>query len=324
MPCGYELLATMRFMEFHQLRYFIAAAEELSISRAAARLHVSQPAMSRQIAVLEEETGVPLFDRIRKRIYLTDAGRFFLPRARQLICDAETGMQQVREQFGNARRTLRLGFLSLFLDDLVAPAVREFRQRHPRAQVSLFELPPRAQLDRLRIHELDAAILGNIEDHERSQFSIHRIARYPMAAVLPEHHALAGKKSVKLEALKREDWVSLADAVFPGRREFLRQTCARAGFDPRITSEVDSLSLMLYTVAAGDGVALLPEHARKLPHPGCCFVPLAAPVPRSELLVVMGLQTPGPELATLVSLIAGRAALMDGAGGADRAPRPAK
>ena len=65
MPCGYELLATMRFMEFHQLRYFIAAAEELSISRAAARLHVSQPAMSRQIAVLEEEPVVPLVDLIR-------------------------------------------------------------------------------------------------------------------------------------------------------------------------------------------------------------------------------------------------------------------
>jgi len=114
-------------MEFHQLRYFVAAAEDLSISRAAERLHVTQPALSRQIAALEEELGVALFDRIRKRIHLTDAGRFFLPKARQLICDAETGAQQLREQFGDARRTLRLGFLSIFLDDLVAPAVREFR-----------------------------------------------------------------------------------------------------------------------------------------------------------------------------------------------------
>jgi DNA-binding transcriptional LysR family regulator len=298
-------------MEFHQLRYFIAAAEDLSVSKAAARLHVSQPALSRQIGVLEEEMGVLLFDRIRKRIHLTDAGRFFLPRARQLVCDAETGLQQVREQFGNARRTLRLGFLSLFLDDLVAPAVREFRQRHPRAQVSLFELPPRAQLDRLRAHELDAAILGNIDNHERNQFTIRQIARYPMAAVLPEHHALAGRKPVKLAALKGEDWVSLADAVFPGRREFLRQTCARAGFEPRIAHEVDSLSLMLYTVAAGDGVALLPNHSIKLAHPGCVFVPLVAPVPHSELLVVTGLQPPGPELATLVSLIADRAAMLE-------------
>ena len=122
-------------MEFHQLRYFIAAAEDLSISRAAVRLHVSQPALSRQVALLEEEMGVALFDRIRQRIHLTDAGRFFLARARQLVCDAETAVQQTRENFSAARRTLRLGFLPLFLDDIVAPAMREFRQRHPLTQV---------------------------------------------------------------------------------------------------------------------------------------------------------------------------------------------
>jgi DNA-binding transcriptional LysR family regulator len=142
-------------MEFHQLRYFIAVAEELSVSRAAERLHVSQPAMSLQIALLEDELGVALFDRIKKRMHLTDAGRFYLGKARQIVCDSETGAQQVREQFGGKRRTLRLGLLGPFLDDLVAPAVREFRQRHPSVQVSLFDLHPRAQLDRLRSHELD-------------------------------------------------------------------------------------------------------------------------------------------------------------------------
>lgn len=76
-------------MEFHQLRYFVAAAEEMSMSRAAGRVHVSQPALSRQIALLEEEIGVLLFDRIRKRIHLTEAGRFFLVKAKQLLCDAE-------------------------------------------------------------------------------------------------------------------------------------------------------------------------------------------------------------------------------------------
>ena len=291
-------------MEFHQLRYFIAAAEDLSISAAAKRLHVTQPALSRQIAVLEAELGVALFDRIRKRIHLTDAGRFFLPKARQIVCDAETGAQQLREQFGNARRTLRLGFLTPFLDDLVAPAVREFRQRHPKAQVSLFELPPRAQLDRLRNHELDAAILGNISDAERAFFSIRTLSRHKMAAVLPEDHVLAGKKSIKLSALKAESWVSLSDAFFPGRREFLRSICQQAGFEPQIVNEVDSLSMMLGAVTAGEGVAVMPAHAGKLPHGGCVFVPLAAPVPTSELLLVLPKQEPSRELTTLTSLIA--------------------
>lgn len=294
-------------MEFHQLRYFIAAAEDLSVSRAAQRLHVSQPAMSRQIALLEDELGVALFDRIKKRIHLTDAGRFFLGKARQIVCDAETGAQQVREQFGKARRTLRLGLIGPFLDDLVAPAVREFRQRHPRVQVSLFDLPPRAQLDRLRAHELDAAILGNIGEQERGQFTIRTLSRHRFAAVLPENHRLAKKSAIKLSALAGESWVSLSDAFFPGRREFLRQTCERAGFQPDIVSEVDSLFVMLGAVSSGEGVALIPMHARKLPHAGCVFVRLVAPAPTSELLLVLPKRPPEPELAALVALIAGHA-----------------
>ncbi|MDI1311001.1 LysR substrate-binding domain-containing protein [Prosthecobacter sp.] len=295
-------------MEFHQLRYFIAAAEDLSISSAAKRLHVTQPALSRQIGVLEAELGVALFDRIRKRIYLTEAGRFFLPKARQIVCDAETGAQQLREQFGKARRTLRLGFMAPFLDDLVVPAVREFRQRHPKAQVSLFELPPRAQLDRLRNHELDAAILGNISDGDRAFFTTRTLSRHQMAALLPEDHELAKKKVIKLAALKNERWVSLSDASFPGRREFLRAICQRAGFDPQIVSEVDSLPMMLGTVTTMGGVALIPRHASKMPHGGCVFVPLAAPVPTTELLLVLPKQEVGLELTTLTSLIAELAA----------------
>lgn len=295
-------------MEFHQLRYFVAAAEELSVSRAAEKLHVTQPALSRQIAVLEDELGVPLFDRIKKRIHLTDAGRFFLPRARQLICDAETGAQQVREQFGNASRTLRLGFLPIFLDDLVAPAVREFRQRHPKTQVSLFELSPRAQLQRLRAHELDAAILGNLEETDKQQFVVKRLSRNPMAAVLPGDHLLASRKTIKLGQLARERWISLSDALYPGRRELMRRVCGEAGFEPDIVCEVDSLSLMLGAIATGDGVGILPIHTRKLPHAGCAFVKLAAPVPATDLYMLTPRGESSLEMATLTSLILEHAA----------------
>jgi DNA-binding transcriptional LysR family regulator len=295
-------------MEFHQLRYFVAAAEDLSISRAAERLRVTQPALSRQIAVLEQELGVALFDRIKKRIHLTEAGRFFLPRARQLICDAETGAQQVREQFGQAPRTLRLGFLSIFLDDLVAPAVREFRQRHPKAQVSLFELPPRAQLERLRAHELDAAILGNLDEAERQHFHIKLLSRHPMSAVLPADHALAQKKSIRLAQLSAERWISLSDVLYPGRRQFLRTLCQQAGFEPQIACEVDTLSLMLGAIATGDGVGILPQHTQKLPHAGAAFVKLTAPTPFTELFMLTGKITPSRELATLTSLITEHAA----------------
>ena len=295
-------------MEFHQLKYFVAAAEQLSISKAAERVHVSQPALSRQIKLLEEEIGVQLFDRIKQRIHLTEAGKFFLVKARQVLCDSESAVQQMQEKFGGVRRTLRLGFLSPFLDDLVAPVVREFQQRHPRSKVSLFDLPPRAQLDRLRLHELDAAILGNLEEDERAMFDVRRLSRHKFIAVLPEDHRLAGRKSVKLAELRNDDWVSLSNAFFPKRREFLTVTCKSAGFTPRIVAEPDSLPMMLAEIGTGGGVGLMPAHAAKLPHAGCSLVALVSPTIYSELLLVLPRTAISAEMESLAALISERAA----------------
>lgn len=298
-------------MEFHQLRYFVAAAEELSMSRAAERVHVSQPALSRQIRLLEEEIGLQLFDRIKQRIHLTEAGKFFLAKARQLLCDSEMAVQRTQENFGGVRRTLRLGFLSPFLDDLIAPVVREFQQRHANSKVSLFDLPPRAQLDQLRLHELDLGILANLGDDERAMFDVRKLSKHEFIAALPEVHRLAGRKSLKLGELENDDWVSLSNTYFPQRREFLISTCAEAGFVPRIVAEMDSLPMMLAEIGTGGGVGLMPAHAAKLPHHGCSLVPLSSPKVFSELLLVRpkGIQQ-SPEMETLIALIAERAAVI--------------
>lgn len=295
-------------MEFHQLRYFVAAAEELSISQAAERVHVSQPALSRQIRLLEEEIGTQLFDRIKQRIHLTDAGKFFLIKARQLLCDSEMALQQTQEQFIGAKRTVRLGFLSPFLDDLVAPVVREFQQRHSRSKVSLFDLPPRAQLDRLRLRELDIGILANIEEQDKSQFDVRTLSRHKFIAVVPEDHPLSNRKSVKLAELKQEKWVSLDNAFFPKRREFLIDCCQKVGFLPRIAAEMDSLPMMLAEIGTGGGVGLMPAHAAKLPHKGCALIPISSPAIYSELLLVLPKQQgKDVETETLIALIKERA-----------------
>ncbi len=294
-------------MEFHQLRYFVAAAEELNISKAASRLHVTQPAMSRQIAVLEDELGVALFDRVRKRIHLTEAGRFFLVKAQQILCDAETSIQQTRERFGHASPVLRAGFVIPLLDDVIGPAIREFRQSHADVQVSLFELSPRAQLNRLRDGELDIAILGNIIEAERECYHITVLGRFPMAAVLPESHPFALRPAVALSELRNEAFVSLSEESFPGRRDFLKETGRRAGFEPLIRRECDSVALVTADVAAGEGVALLPHHAAKLPHGGCVFVRLADPAPTVEALAVLRRETVGERteaMALVDSLVA--------------------
>lgn len=272
-------------MQLEPLRYFVAAAEELSFSRAALRAHVTQPALSRAIARLERELGVELFERKKQRVHLSPAGRALLPRARRILCDVETTVQQLREEFSGARRGLRLGFLAPFLDDLVAPAVRALRRRAPRAKVALFELAPRAQLERLLAGELDLALLGNLDDAERERVRVKRLVRHPLAAVLPAEHPLARRKALALQELTEEPFLSLAESAFPGRRAALARWTAEAGFEPDLAGEHESLPLLLAAVAAGEGVALLPRHAAKLPHAGSVFVRLA-PALETELLAV--------------------------------------
>lgn len=285
-------------MQLEPLRYFVAAAEELSFSRAAERSHVTQPALSRSIARLERELGVALFERRKQRVHLSPAGRALLPRARRILCDVETTVQQLREEFAGAARVLRLGFLAPFLDDLVAPAVRALRRRAPRVKVALFELAPRAQLERLLAGELDAALVGNLDEAERARVRVQRLVRHPLAAVLPVEHPLAGKKSLGLGELSEEPFLSLSESAFPGRRAALARWTAEAGFEPDLAGELDSLPLLLAAVAAGEGVALLPRHAEKLPHAGARFVRLA-PAPETELLLVTRRGEAPPTLAAL-------------------------
>jgi len=303
-------------MQVHQLRYFVAAAEEMGISRAAEKLRVSQPALSRQIGLLEDELGTELFQRSRQRISLTPAGRFFLPRARRILCDLESVAQQVGEQFGGGRRTLRLGFIGAFLDDLIAPAVREFTRQNPRTQVSLFDLPPQGQLERLRAGELDAAILANIEPRDQKKFRGRDLLRNRMAAVVPAAHRLAGEKSVRLADLSKEDWLSLSDAHFPGRRAFLDDACRRAGFRPLSVKDTDTLPLMFAGIANGEGVGIAPMHAAKIPHAGCAFIPLASPAISTQLLLLTPKDKPDPQLEALLTALQRQAGLIEQGQGA--------
>jgi DNA-binding transcriptional LysR family regulator len=113
---------------------------------------------------------------------------------------------------------------------------------------------------------------------------------------------------VKLAELAADDWVSLSNAFFPKRREFLTSTCAQAGFVPRIVSETDSLPMMLAEIGTGGGVGLMPGHAAKLPHAGCALVALTAPVVESELLLITPKAPAGKEMESLVALLKERAA----------------
>jgi LysR family transcriptional regulator, benzoate and cis,cis-muconate-responsive activator of ben and cat genes len=265
-------------MELRHLRYFVTVAEELNISRASARLRISQPAVSRQLRDLEEELGVVLIDRGSSKLKLTDAGEAFLAHARDLLRrsnDAASDMTRFRPK---AKHKLTVGYIAPVLATLT-PALRAFGQEHPDVELVLLELAPGDQVEALRAGHIDLALPGNPCAELAKEFEIVELEKIPFEAVLPGDHLLALRKRVALEELKDDSFIGFNESRFPGRNDMICHACQQAGFTPRLAHRVESLSALLAKVAAGDGVTLAPREVGQLPHPGAVLVPLKPPFP---------------------------------------------
>ena len=266
-------------MELRHLRYFVMVAEERNISRASARLRVSQPAVSRQLRDLETELGVPLFVRHHNGLALTNAGESFLAHARGILrksADAAAHMNSFRQR---PAKRLTIGYIPSVLADTLTPALKKFSHKHGDTEVSLKELAPQDQVRGLRDGRIDLALLGNPCLELNSEFQVTVLRRVPFQAVLPEDHRLARRARIGLSELKGETFIGFDEDFFPGRNASICAACEQAGFTPRLVPRVENLTALLATVAAGGGVALTPEEVSQLPHRGVVFLPLKRPVP---------------------------------------------
>ncbi len=284
-------------MELRHLKYFVMAAEELSISSAAARLNVSQPAVSRQIKSLEEELGVVLFLRESRGLSLTQAGQLALPLARDLLRrsgDLRLAMEAFKRP---TRSSLRVGFIAPALPGFLAGAMRKFNRMHGEVCLQIREMSPQQQERALRAGEIDLALLGSACPELASEFEVEAIEKVPMAVVLPDDHLFALRKSIDLEELENEPFVSLRDKHFPGRAAMLADLCRRAGFVPDVRQKAEGLQEMLGLVSGGGGVGVLPANVDQLPHPGVVFVPMSRP--RLELVFSVAWNRAGETKALL-------------------------
>jgi DNA-binding transcriptional LysR family regulator len=254
------------------------AAEEANISRAAARLNVSQPAVSRQIRDLEEELGLPLFVREPAGLALTEAGESALAHAREILRQAGTMVEAMHSLAQNDRKvTIKVGFLPTALPGFLAEGMRRFHRRHANACVQIFEMSPREQEEALRGGEIDLALIGEPRPEVRGEFHVRAVRKTPMAIVVPDDHRLATRKSVDLAELGDETFVSLHEKRFPDRPRLLRDLFSRAGIDPEVAIRANGLSEMLGLVGAGAGVAVAPEDLDHLPHVGVRFLQMRKP-----------------------------------------------
>lgn len=267
----------MSNVELRHLRYFATVAEEKNITRAAARLFVTQPALSRQIKDLEKLLGVALFVRASSGLSLTPAGQAFLPQARQILEQSAEAMLSMRRFIECRNHSLAVGYIAPALGSFLGAALQVFRQRHPQLEVKLFELPPGRQIEALREGRLDIALIGHACPELRREFELVTIRRIPLVAALSATHPLARRAAIKLSELKHEVFIGLDEATFPGRNEVIRAVCRKAGFTPRIAHEADGLSTVLALIGSGSGVGIMPDEVQQLPYSNVLFKPLRAP-----------------------------------------------
>ncbi len=247
------------------------------MSRASARLNVSQPAVSRQLRDLEEELGVRLFKRERNGLSLTVAGETAVLHAKDIL-ERSKGLSKTMEPFdGTPNRRIRIGFIPTALTGFLADALRQFNEHHPDISVEIRELMPRPQEEDLRRGDIDLALLGTPCPELRKEFEIKAILKTPLAAVLPDSHRLAGRKSIDLAELSKERFVTLDQKFFPGRPQLMAEMGKRAGFRPDIRFFAEGFSELLGLIAGGAGVAVLPADVAHLPHPRVVFLTLRRP-----------------------------------------------
>lgn len=290
-------------MELRHLRYFVMAAEEKNISRAAARLNISQPAVSRQIRDLEAEFGVSLFERESNGLSLTDAGQAALLHSQDLLRRA-AGLESAMASFARGpKRSLRVGFIPTALPGFLAGALRAFNQKHDGVCTQIREMSPLDQERALRRDEIDVALLGTPCPEMVAEFKSEAIIKTPMAIVLPDDHLLALRKSIDLAELEGERFVSLHERNFPGRPALMADLGERAGFTLDVRMRAETLQELLGLVGGGAGVGVLPADVHQLPHPGVVFVQMRKPRLQLVSAAVWREEAETDEILELVDLL---------------------
>jgi DNA-binding transcriptional LysR family regulator len=308
-------------MELRQLRYFIAVAEELSFSRAAKRLNVSQPPVSVQIKMLEDELGATLFNRTRRKVEITHAGSLLLDSARKALGELRRGAEVVALSAKGEAGLIRLGFTgSVPMLDMFPKLVRAFRDRYPEIGIELRHMSTAQQLQALLDEELDLGILRPPYYFQAGPGLIaHRIWRDELAVFLPANHQLGMTPGrIGLGQLGGEIFVSVAPDIGCGMYDHFMTLCSEAGFAPKVVQHARELGSVLGLVAAGIGIAILPACYARIGISDVVSRPLAEPGAASELLLAVKARTISHRLQRFIAIALEQSSVMASAGAGRR------
>lgn len=300
-------------MDLRQLRYFLAVAEERSVTRAAARLHLTQPPLSAQLARLEHELGVPLFVRHRRGVDLTEAGRLLVDHARRLLADVDATAEAVRHTGQGRRGRLTLAFVPAVAWSVLPPLLRAFAAVRSDVELRFLEAGPDAVTEHVRAGRADVGLVhlppGGAATGVGPDLDVAVVHREPLMAVLP-----AGRPAperVDLATLAAEPFLCPGREVWGGLGTHLVGACRLSGFEP-VLREVELVQTAVTLVGAGLGVSVLPRSVDRIggsdvvTRPLTRHVPVVetgllrrradAPSPPVQLFLRLALDTPEPDV----------------------------
>jgi DNA-binding transcriptional LysR family regulator len=244
-------------MDLRQLRYLVALADELSFTRAAAREHVAQPALSQQIRRLETELGVGLVERTTRRVQMTEAGDLLVERARRILAQVGAAHAEIQGLKGIEVGHVNVGTMHTMGPVDVSLALAIFHRRHPGIELTVHEQSSAELAEMVRDDVLDLAFLSVTEEVESHGLGLAELVSEELVVVLPEDHRLARRSRLRMRELASEEFISFREGA--RLRELLVSAGREAGFQPRVKLELNESQRIRRLVARGMGVAILPR-----------------------------------------------------------------
>ncbi|TEP96786.1 LysR family transcriptional regulator [Pseudomonas aeruginosa] len=296
-------------MELRHLRYFIAVAEELHFGRAAERLGISQPPLSQQIQVLEEEIGARLFERANRRVELTDAGRLFLDESRQVLAQVDKAVLLARRAHLGELGELKIGFTSSApFTSTIPSSIHAFRKAYPDVHLDLQEMSSRQVLKALLEESLQVGVIRPLALPD----AVHwvELFREPLVAVLRADHPLAAgsEDGLAIAALAEEPFVFFPRSYGTGLYDQVIALTRQAGFSPRIAQEASEAMTIIGLVSAGLGVSILPASFRRTRVDGVVYRTLSDPEATTAVWLVRRQNEGSPLALSFIDLVTREAA----------------
>ena len=261
-------------MELRHLRYFVAVADALNFRRAAERLNVTRPALSKQIKDLEQETGLHLLERDTVSVSLTNAGAVFLAEARSILADVEQAVALAKEAQNGRRGLLRIGSVGQIASGFLPEALKAFRGAFPEVEVDFVEMTPPEQLDALVEDEIHLGFAYGRDTEKVPGISSMLLVKSHFGVSVSKDHPLASRRSVTLHDLQHQSFLCLGDESTSTHRRDILRMFEEEGVNPDAVRQIPGFESLLTMIAADQGVSMLPEILDIRASHGIATVPL--------------------------------------------------